>query len=276
MAIHQTAIVDPRAEIDPTVEIGPYVVIEGPVRIAAGTRVYPHVFINGWTQIGANCAIHPGAVVGHLPQDLKYEEGESYCRIGDDTVIREGVTIHRGTQAGSATVVGRRCFIMAGAHVGHNCHLGDDVKLANAALLGGHVGVGDGAFLSAGVGVHQFVRIGALVMVGGHVKLTMDVPPYFLVDQDGECLGVNSVGLRRAGLGPDEREDIKRAYRILYRSEGSFSQAIEQLAAAVTTDSGRRILAFVRQPSKRGLIGGRRKSVRLVPVPNDQGNERDD
>ncbi|UCG15303.1 MAG: acyl-ACP--UDP-N-acetylglucosamine O-acyltransferase [Phycisphaerales bacterium] len=259
MAIHSTAIVDRQSEVDPAAEIGPYAVIEGPVRIGPQTRIYPHAFITGWTQIGARCQIHPGAVVGHLPQDLAYQGAESYCRIGDETIIREGASIHRGTVPGSETVVGRRCFIMANAHVAHNCCLGDEVKLANNVMLGGHVRVGGGAFIAGGTGVHQFVRIGELVMIGGNAAITMDVPPYFAAVRLGYCVGPNVVGLRRAGFSPEQRNDVKQAYKVLYRSKMPFSKATETLTATVTTDAGRRILEFLREPSQRGIIGGPRR-----------------
>ena len=150
MSIHPTAIVHDLAQVDETAEIGPYAVIEQAVRIGPDVRVYPHAFITGWTQVGAGCEIHPGATIGHAPQDLSYTGVETYCRIGERTVIREGASIHRGTVPGSATVVGKRCFIMAGALVAHNCVLGDEVKLANVVQLGGHVQIGDGAFIGGG------------------------------------------------------------------------------------------------------------------------------
>lgn len=262
MAIHSTAIIDPRATIDPSVEIGAYVVVDGVVQIGAGTRIFPHAYITGWTEIGANCEIHPGAVVGHVPQDLAFEKKESYCRIGEGTVIREGASIHRGTDAGSATVIGKRCHLMANAHVGHNCRVGDDVKMTNGAVLGGHVEIGEGAFLSGYVGVHQFVRIGELVMAGGVQRIVNDVPPYFLVVDNGCCAGVNLVGMKRAGFSKEQRAEVREAYRILYRSGMTFQKAIDVLADAVTTDPGKRIVAFLREPSKRGIVSARRRDNR--------------
>lgn len=276
MSIHQTAIVDTQAEIDPTAEIGPFAIIEGPVRIGPRTRVYPHAYINGWTEIGADCSIHPGAVVGHLPQDLAYEGGESFCRVGEGTVIREGASIHRGTDPGSETVVGRRCFIMANAHVAHNCRVGDQVKMANGAVLGGHVQVGDQAFLSGNLAVHQFVRIGEYAMLSGLSKITMDIPPGFTAAWDSECVGVNTVGLRRAGFGHQERQEVKQAYRILYNSGHSFDGALEQLAAAMTTPLGRRILEFLREPSKRGIAGGRKDRRPGGAIPADRESDASD
>lgn len=270
MSIHPTAVIDTAAIIDPTADIGPFVVVEGPVRVGPRVRVYAHAFLTGDTIIEADVKIHPGAVVGHEPQDLAYDGAVSSCRIGEGTIIREYATIHRGTQPGSATVVGRRCYIMACAHVAHNCTLGDDVKLANCALLAGHVQVGDGAFISGGVVVHQFVRIGSLVMVAGNARVPMDVPPYFLCDPDGACGGINAVGLRRAGFSSAERLDVKNAHRTLYRSGRTFRDAVEALAATVATVAGRRILDFLRAPSRRGIAAG--PSARGAASPSSPGD----
>ncbi len=253
MPIHPTAIIDRRAEIDPTAEIGAYTIIDGVVRIGPGVRVYPHVYLTGWTEIGANCEIHPNAVIGHMPQDLAYHGEESYCRIGEGTIMREGVSIHRGTAPGSATVVGRNCFLMANSHIGHNCQVGDDVKMANGALLGGHVHVGNGAFISGNVQVHQFCRVGDLVMIHGGAGCSMDMPPYFLIAHFGLCAGINIVGLRRAGFTSEQRRDVQHAFRTLYHSGMTFRRAVEQLAQTVTTDAGRRIVDFLLAPSKRGI-----------------------
>ena len=255
MAVHPTAVVDRRANLHQSADIGPYVVIDGPVRLGANTRVYAHAYLSGWTEIGADCHIHPGAVVGHLPQDTAYSGDETYCRVGHGTVIREGASIHRGTAPGSATVIGNSCMIMANAHVGHNCLVGDEVKLTNGSLLAGHVTVGDGAFISALSAIHQFARIGRLVMVAGFTRVLMDVPPFFTVDA-GRCVGVNTVGMRRAGMTREERSDVKRAYRILYRSGKPFRDAVDLLAESVTTDAGQEIVAFLREPSRRGICGG--------------------
>lgn len=257
MPIHPTAIVDKKAEIDPTADIGPYVIIDGPVRIGAGTQVMAHAYLTGWTEIGRNCRIHPGAVIGHEPQDLAFKGLESYCRVGDETIIREIVTIHRGTEPGSATEIGWRCFLMAASHVAHNCKLGDDVKLANGVLLAGYVHVGSGSFLGGNAVVHQFVRIGELVMVSGLAGLSMDLPPYMMAAHRNQCVSINIVGLRRAGFSPEQIKEVRQAYRLLYRSGLTLGKALEQLVDSVTTDAGRRIVEFIRQPSKRGIVPGR-------------------
>jgi UDP-N-acetylglucosamine acyltransferase len=255
MPIHPTAIIDRRAEIDPTADIGAYVIIDGVVRVGTGVRVFPHAYLTGWTEIGANCEVHPNAVIGHAPQDLAYHGEETYCRIGEGTIIREGASIHRGTAPGSVTIVGKRCFLMANSHIGHNCVIGDDVKMANGALLAGHVHVGDGAFLSGNMAVHQFCRIGDLAMIRGVSPVMMDIPPYFTVAHFGLCAGINIVGLRRAGYTPEQRRDVQHAFRTLYHSGMAFRKAVDTLAETVKTDAGRKILEFIQAPSKRGIAG---------------------
>lgn len=270
MKIHATAIFDPRAEIDSDVEIGAYAVIDGPARIHKGACLRPKAMVTGWTEIGARCVIHSNACIGEAPQDRAYAGDRSFCRIGADTVIREGVTVHRGTAPESATVIGERCLLMVNAHVGHNCQVSDDVVIVNGAVLGGHVSVGPRAFLSGMVGIHQFVRIGELAMIGGMVKVVMDVPPFFTVGGAGEaCTGVNIVGLRRAGLNPEEREELRDAYRLLYRSGALFRSAVEELAARVKTEPGRRLVEFLRSPSRRGVISGR-SSLRQLDSPSPE------
>ena len=251
--IHCSAIIDSTAQIDSTAIIGPYCVVNGPVRIGPRTTVGPFVQILGHTEIGSDCQIHAAAIVGDVPQDRSFTGNISYCRIGDGTILREHVTVHRGSAPESATNVGQRCLVMAGAHIGHNCQIHDEAIIVNGALLGGYVQVGRKAMLSGNVGVHQFVRIGELAMIGGLSMVTQDVPPYFMLDNRGLCVGINRVGLRRSGLNTEECEEAKTAYRILCRMPGSLSQAISKLEAIVRTSTGRNILEFVSAPSKRGL-----------------------
>ncbi len=258
MTIHATAVIDPLASIDPSVQIGPYAVIEGPVRIGAGTVIAAHVHILGHTTLGAGCRIHTGAVVGDWPQDRAYTGAESFCRIGDQTIIREHVTIHRGTAPGSETVIGNRCMLLAHCHVAHNCRLGDDILLVNGALLAGHVTVGNRAVISGNAAIHQFARVGEMAMIGGLAKITRDIPPYLMFDGAGICVGVNTVGLRRAGFSREERQDVKLVYKSLYRTAGSFSRAIAEVETIVTTRAGKHLLEFLKSPSKRGIQSGRR------------------
>lgn len=254
MSIHPTAIIGERCEIDGSARIGAYAIIESDVKIGAGTEIYPHAYIAQGTSIGQRCAVHPFAVVGHHPQDLKWSRQPSYTVIGDDCVIREGAQVHRGTAPGSTTRLGNRVYLMATAHVGHNCTIGDDVIIANAGLLSGHVTVGERAFISGCAVVHQFVRIGALAMIGGGVRVPMDVPPFLMAAPLG-IVGPNVVGLRRAGYSDEERREIRNACRTLYRSGLFFRQAVERVAAQVRTPAGHQLVEFLRAPSRRGILG---------------------
>jgi UDP-N-acetylglucosamine acyltransferase len=256
LPIHATAVLDPAAQLDASVEIGPYAVIEGPARIGEGTIIAAHVHILGHTTIGQGCRIHSGAVIGDWPQDRAFTNAESYCRIGNHTVIREHVTIHRGTAPGSETVIGDRCFLLAHSHVAHNCRLGDDVLLVNGALLGGYVTVGNRAVISGNAAVHQFSRVGELAMIGGLAKITRDIPPYLMFDGAGECVGVNLVGLRRAGFSREERHEVKAVYKAMYRAKGSSSRVVAELDSLITTRAGRTLLEFLKAPSKRGIQYG--------------------
>lgn len=258
MPIHVTAVVDPRAQLEPSVDVGPYVVIEGPVRIAAGSRLAAHVQILGNTSLGGGCRVHAGAVIGDWPQDRTYAGAETFCRIGNETVIREHVTVHRGTAPGSDTVIGDRCLLLAHSHVGHNCQVGNDVLLVNGALLAGYVSVGHRAVISGNAAIHQFCRVGELAMIGGLAKITRDIPPFLMFDGAGVCVGVNVVGLRRAECSREERHDVKTVYKALYRTPGSFSRGLAAVESQITTQAGRTLIEFLKAPSKRGIQSGRR------------------
>ncbi|MFQ5494766.1 MAG: acyl-ACP--UDP-N-acetylglucosamine O-acyltransferase [Phycisphaerae bacterium] len=260
MAIHPTSIVDPCAEIDAGVEVGPFCVIEAHVRVSAGCRLYQNVYLTGWTQIGEDCELHPGVIVGHKPQDTKYGGERSYCRVGRRTILRENVTIHRGTTPESYTLVGEECFFLANSHVGHNAVVGDRVTLINNALLGGHVVVGDGATLGGGAGVHQFVRIGQLAMVAGNATVLMDIVPFALTDSAGRIAGINRVGLRRAGFTADEVRRIREAYRTLFSRGLPFREAVNRLSDESASDNIDVLVEFLRQESKRGHAGRSRGS----------------
>lgn len=258
MAIHPRAIIDPQARIAATADIGPNVVVEGPVTIGEHVKIYPNAYLSGWTEIGDRCEIHPGAIVGHLPQDFHFSGERSYCRIGAGTIVREFASIHRGTQPESWTIVGENCFILAYAHIGHNCELGPGVKLYNCSALSGHVIVGECAIISGYSLVHQFVRIGEYVMIGGGTRLTKDVPPYMKALHESECRGYNSIGMRRSGkFSAEEIAEVREAYRVLMRSGLPLSTSVARFAESVKTRSGQRILEFIKAPSKLGIIGGR-------------------
>jgi len=268
MAIHATAIIDKKAEIDSTTDIGPFCVIEGHVRVAGGCRLYQGVYLTGWTEIGEDCVIHPHTVVGHEPQDVKYKGERSYCRVGRGTILRENVTIHRGTIPESATVVGEDCFLLAGAHVGHNCVVGNNVTIINNVLLAGHVEVGDRVTLGGAAGIHQFVRIGELAMISGTARVVQDILPFALIDPDGRIAGLNRIGLRRAGISRDEVHHLRLAYRTLFASDLPFSEATKKVATEPATGATKRLAQFLQQPSKRG-IAGRSRSRRKASTANE-------
>jgi UDP-N-acetylglucosamine acyltransferase len=218
--IHPTAVIDPRAELAPGVQVAPYTVIGPEVTIGPGAEIGAHVVLEGRLAVGARCRIGHGAVIGGVPQDLKYREGTPVgVTIGDDTVVREHVTIHRASLEGRDTRIGRHCLLMAASHVAHDCVLGDHVILINYAGLTGHVTIGDRATVGGLSGVHPFARIGAYAYVGGCSKVHQDVPPFVIVDgAPATARSVNVVGMRRGGLDAASRRAVQSAFRVLYRS----------------------------------------------------------
>jgi len=259
VAIHSTAIIDKQAHVPVSADIGPHVVIEGPVKLGENVKVYPNAYLSGWTEIGDRCQIHPGAVVGHLPQDFHYVGERSYCKIGAGTIIREFASIHRGTQPESWTMLGENCFILGYAHIGHNCELANGVKLYNSSALSGHVIVGENAIISGYGLVHPFARIGEYAMVGGGARVTKDIPPYMKALYESQCVGYNSIGMRRSGkFTPEEINEVREAYKTLFHSKLPFGRAMEEFAPQVKTRTGRRILDFLHGKSKLGIAGGRK------------------
>ena len=256
MSIHPTAVIDPSAELDSEVEIGPYVVVQGAVRIKRGTRVMAHAYLTGWTEIGENNEIHPGAVLGDAPQDRAYRGDETYLKIGDHNIFREYVQVHRGTTSGSATVLGSHNFLMAGSHVGHNCKLGDHIVLANAVLLGGYVEVDNNVFISGHCVVHQFVRIGELALMRGLSGTSRDVPPYSIVDWQHTVRGVNVVGLKRAGFDEQRIRQLREAFRILFRKGRNLSLAVKEIESSGKANPDVSALLDFIKTSKRGVCFG--------------------
>ena len=245
-----------KARIDPSSEIGPYTVIEDDVTIGPKNQIGPHVFIGRYTTIGSGNEIHAGAVLGDKPQDKAFKDQPSYLVIGDDNIIREYATIHRGTAAESTTRVGNDCFIMGSAHIGHNCQIADGVVVANFAGISGYVEIGERAFVSGGSLIHQFVRIGRLCMIAGGTRVTMDIPPFLMVVHETDVININLVGLRRAGLGKDDIRGIRGAYKLLYRSGKTFRKALNELALLGGANSYvQEMIDFTSVRSKRGIAG---------------------
>ncbi len=228
--IHPTAVVDPHAELHNGVEIGPYAVIGPDVVLNKNVKVMAHVMINGNTTIGENTSIFPKAVIGLIPQDLKYHGERSFVTIGKNNTIREFVTINTATAEGEATIIGSNCLLMAYSHVAHNCVLGDYVILANSVNLAGHVLVDDHAIIGGVTPVHQFVRIGKHAFIGGGSRVERDVPPFIKIAGNPPAVyGVNSVGLARRGFSEERRTTIKKIHKLIYRRGLNTSQVIEAL-----------------------------------------------
>jgi UDP-N-acetylglucosamine acyltransferase len=233
--IHPTAIIDKKAQIDRDVEIGPYSVIRGNVTIGSGTVVGPHVVIDANVVIGSNCKIFQFASVGAVPQDLKFKGGETSVKIGDRCIIREFVTINRGTElGGGVTEVGESSLLMAYVHVAHDCKIGKMGILANCATLAGHISLGDYVSIGGLTAIHQFVKIGDYAYVGGASAVVKDIPPYVLAAGDRAKLqGLNKVGLNRHGFSDETINTLKKAYRILFRIGLTQKEAIERINAEV-------------------------------------------
>jgi len=250
--IHSTAIIHPKAKVHSTVRVGPYAVIDEHVELGPECLVGPHVYITGHTTIGARNRFSAGAVIGEAPQDLKYKDEPTRLRIGDGNTFRENVTVHRSTTSGGETVVGSNNFLMAGSHVAHNCSVGSHVILANGALLGGHVTVADGALISGNAVVHQFVQVGTLALMQGGSAISKDLPPFTVARGENGICGLNTVGLRRAGFSTDERLELKRVYRMLFRDGLGLRAALEQARKQFKSAPAKIMLDFV-SGSKRGI-----------------------
>jgi len=254
--VHPTALVSSGAKIGKGVSIGPYCVIGDDVVLGDDVQLKSHVVLEGNTQIHDGCVIHPFAIIGSVPQDLKYQGEASSVIIGSGTVIREHVTIHAGTiQGGMVTQVGRDCLLMVGVHIAHDCTVGDRVIMANNATLAGHVTVGEGAVLGGMCGVHQWVSIGCYAMIGFSSRCVFDVIPYGVVSSDDACLkGLNWVGIKRLDATREERKAMKTAYQRLFKDGVTVEVAAEQLLAEAEPDSMvYQMVSFIMTERKRGL-----------------------
>ena len=252
--IHPTAVISPTAQLGVNVAVGPFAIIEDRVVIGDDCRIAGHSIIKSDTSLGARNAIHEGAVVGGLPQHIGLGPECGRLTIGDDNQIREYCTIHRAWKPEQVTVVGSRCMLMVNAHIAHDCHLGNDVILANNVMLAGHVTIGERAYLSGAVGVHQFCRIGRNAMVGGQAHVNRDVPPFVTVDGlTNRVVGLNLVGLRRAGMERHDIRELKDAYRLVFRSQLPWEQILSQLDRRFLDGPASEYSSFLRD-GKRGFV----------------------
>lgn len=233
--IHPTAIIDPSAEIDDNVTIGPYAIIKGDVHIGSGTEIGPYTTIDQYVTVGRDCRIFQYASIGAAPQDLKFHGEKSYLKIGRGTIIREFVTINRGTAfGGGITEVGEENYLMAYTHIAHDCKTGKQVILANNATLGGHIELGDNVTVGGLVAIHQFVKVGDYAYIGGKSAVVKDIPPYVIASGDRATLhGLNNVGLKRHNFSQKTLNRLKTAYRIVFRIGLTVKQASERVRAEV-------------------------------------------
>jgi len=252
MGLHPTAIVSNGARLGQAVTVGPYAIIEEDTLIGDGCEIRAHAVVKRHAELGPENVVHEGAVIGGEPQDFSFAGGPTRLVIGARNRIREGVTIHRSASPDGLTAVGSECFLMAYVHIAHDCRIGDGVVMANNAALAGHVTIEDGAFLSAGVGVHQFSRIGRLAMIAGHTKLVQDALPFVTTDgHPGRAVGLNLVGLRRAGISSPQLRALKEAHRLLLRAALPLEDALQAMSS-IGDPLVEELIAFVRG-SKRGF-----------------------
>jgi UDP-N-acetylglucosamine acyltransferase len=259
--IHPSAIIDPTATLGEGVEVGPFSIIGADVQIGANTQIGPHVVIEARTILGEHCEVSAGAVLGGPPQDLNYKGEPTRVRVGNHTKIRECVTLNRATGEGQETVVGNHCFLMAYSHLAHNCRTGDNVILANAVQVGGHVEIGDWAFLGGGSVVHQHCRIGRMAFLGGASASRQDLVPFSMnMGATARVTGINSIGLRRRGLNGQERQNLRKAFFLLWFSDLNRTQAIETIRETLTVDTYIEELIDFVLTSKRGVCRAASKS----------------
>jgi UDP-N-acetylglucosamine acyltransferase len=252
---HPTAIVSPKAKIADNVIIGPFVHIHDDVVIDEGTEIMNGAVIAKGARIGKNCIIHPYAIISNVPQDLKFTDIDSTAEIGDNTTIREFVTVHRGTEARKRSTIGKNCFIMAYAHIAHDCIIGDSVIIANSVHMGGHCSIGDFTNVGGLTAIHQFSKIGSYCMVGGTSRVRKDIPPYALVSDDPVAfMKINMIGLRRRGFTPEVLRIIEETYNIIYFSKMNVTQALKKLKESDNIiPEVQSIISFI-ESSDRGIV----------------------
>jgi UDP-N-acetylglucosamine acyltransferase len=258
MSIHPTAIIDGSCEISAEAEIGPYCIIGPDTKIGAGTILDAHIFVQGWTTIGERCRFYPHISVGTDPQDLKYKGELTRLKIGNDNVFREFVTLNRGTRGGHGiTTIGNSNFLMAYSHVAHDCIVGDNVIMANAATLAGHVTIGDHAQVGAFSAVHQFCRVGPHAFIGGFSVVTRDALPFVKtvgVRNEAKIYGINSIGMQRKGFSAQSIAELKQVYRICFRSEMNTGDALRKAKEQQWTAPEVATLIEFMESSERGFV----------------------
>jgi UDP-N-acetylglucosamine acyltransferase len=256
VSIHPMSLVDPKAELGAGVKIGPFCEVGPDVVLGAGVELVSHAVVAGRTTIGARTRIFPFASIGHPPQDLKYRGEPSTLTVGEDCIIREGVTMNPGTAGGGmATIVGDRCAFLANSHVGHDAKIGDNVVFSNNAMCAGHVKIGNFVIVGGGAGLLQFIRIGDHSFIGGGAGVTSDVIPFGLVrDNPAHLAGLNLVGLKRRGFSREQINELRRAYRLLFADEGTLAERVEDVAAEFATHPLiHEILNFIREGGDKAL-----------------------
>jgi UDP-N-acetylglucosamine acyltransferase len=254
--IHATAAVDPSAKLGTGVEIGPFSFIGPHVELGDGVVVHSHAVIVGRSSLGAGCKVFPFVSIGQTPQDIKFHDEPSTLTVGANTIIREHVTINPGTESGHmATHVGANCYLMIGAHIAHDCELGDNVTLVNGVTLGGHVSIGEGAIIGGLSAIHQFVRIGAFSFVGGMSGVAADLIPFGMaVGNRANLSGLNIVGLKRKGCPRDQIHEVRKAYRMLFSSEGTLKERLEDVESMFSNNPlAKQIIDFIKSGSDRSF-----------------------
>ncbi|MBL7037511.1 MAG: acyl-ACP--UDP-N-acetylglucosamine O-acyltransferase [Pirellulaceae bacterium] len=275
--IHATAIVDPQAQIGSNVTIGPFSIVEGDTVIGNGSQLAGHAVIKARTELGKDNKVYEGAVLGGRPQHVQAGERVGRLKIGDGNIIRENATINCGLQEHSCTVVGNGNMFMVNAHVGHDCHVGEHTIVTNNAMIAGHVTIESRAYISGAAGIHQFCRVGQLAMVGGQAHISQDVLPFVMIDGlSSEVVGLNRIGLRRSGYAREDILQLKKAYRVIYRSELTFGEILQTLQQQFPTGPAAAFFEFM-LAGKRGFVRERRappkSTIKLFPSDDREGSD---
>lgn len=258
--VHPSSVVGDDVQLATEVEIGPFCMLEGKVRIGAGSRLISHVAIFGDTEIGEANLLHSNVVIGDEPQDIAYTGGPRKVRIGHRNVFREGTTIHRGSERGEVTVIGDDNFFMQNSHAAHDCRVGNSTIIAGGALLAGWVEVGDRALVSGNCVVHQYTRIGRLAMMRGLSRTSRDIPPFCIMDGTHTLRGINSVGMRRVGFKAAQIRALREVFLVLFGKRQNLKLALERISPEKLTPEAQEMIDFIRA-SKRGVAFGPRDGV---------------